>query len=176
MIACREVEFMNVQSCWGFWHNLENFQTWGFCLQYLHYKPVLNHFCSKWGGGGVKFFRSLERWLWIARRKTLQIFFPITSKNSASGWIDCCTLSWTMHGYGRGLINYIDNKAKSRHLKNDLYGDFAGGVYQSYRLKIQSVMLVFQPSFVNGCPSNPPCGSTPPSLPCVKKYMYWIHL
>ncbi len=31
-------------------HNLERSQTWGFRVQCLHYKPVLNHFC--WGGGG----------------------------------------------------------------------------------------------------------------------------
>ncbi len=33
--------------------NLESSQTWGFCIQCLHYKPVSNHCCSK-GGGGVK--------------------------------------------------------------------------------------------------------------------------
>ncbi len=30
-----------------------------------------------------------------------------------------------------GLINYIDNKAKCRHLKNWPVKDFAAGVYQS---------------------------------------------
>ncbi len=33
-------------------HNLESFQTCGFCTECLHYKPVLNHFCSRGGGGG----------------------------------------------------------------------------------------------------------------------------
>ncbi len=53
-------------------HNLENSQTWGFCVQCLHYKPASNHFCSRGrGGGGVK----------SVVEKT---FVPITSKNSAS--------------------------------------------------------------------------------------------
>ncbi len=58
-------------------HNLESSQTWGFRIQCFHYKPVPNHFFSR--GGGSKM-----RWLWEARRKTLQNFVPITSKNSAS--------------------------------------------------------------------------------------------
>ncbi len=33
-------------------HNRESSQTWGFCIQCLHYKPVSNHFCSRGGGGG----------------------------------------------------------------------------------------------------------------------------
>jgi hypothetical protein len=32
--------------------NLESFQTWGFHIQCLHYKPVSNHFCSSGVGGG----------------------------------------------------------------------------------------------------------------------------
>ncbi len=32
-------------------HNLESSQTWDFRIQYLHYKPVSNHFCSRRGGG-----------------------------------------------------------------------------------------------------------------------------
>jgi hypothetical protein len=32
---------------------------------------------------------------------------------------------------GHGLINYIDTKAKFRHLKNDLKRDFAADVYLS---------------------------------------------
>ncbi len=40
MIACREVEFMNVQFVEVSRHNLESFQTWGFCLECLHYKTV----------------------------------------------------------------------------------------------------------------------------------------
>jgi hypothetical protein len=42
-----------------------------------------------------------------------------------------------------GLINYIDTKAKCRHLKILICKDFAAGVYRVYRLEIQSVMLVF---------------------------------
>ncbi len=48
-------------------------------IKCLHYKPVLNHFCS--GGGGVK-----SVCMWIARRRTLKLtFVPITSKNTDSG-------------------------------------------------------------------------------------------
>jgi hypothetical protein len=54
--------------------NLESYPTWGFRIQSLHYTPVSNHICS--GGEG---------WLWIARRKALTAFVPITFKNLASG-------------------------------------------------------------------------------------------
>ncbi len=49
-----EAEFMNVQFRWGFCsgHNLESSQTWGFCIQWLHYKSVSNHF-ARGGGGGL---------------------------------------------------------------------------------------------------------------------------
>ncbi len=54
-----------------------------------------------------------------------------------------------------GLNNYVGTKAKCRHLKKLPVKDFAAGVYQSlYRLEIQSVMLVFRPSFMNCCSSN----------------------
>jgi hypothetical protein len=64
-------------------HNLDSSHTCGFRIQCLHYKPVSNHFFLK-GGGGSKILQ--KRWLWIARRKTLKTFVPITSKNSASGY------------------------------------------------------------------------------------------
>ncbi len=63
-------------------HNLESSQTWGFRIQCLHYKLVSNNFCSRGGGGGSKIRK--QRWLWIARRKTLKICVPITSKHSDS--------------------------------------------------------------------------------------------
>jgi hypothetical protein len=46
-----------------------------------------------------------------------------------------------------------------------------------YGLEIQSVMLVFRPSFVNCCPSNLLSGSTlpPPPLPCVNKFIVYIY-
>ncbi len=46
-----------------------------------------------------------------------------------------------------------------------------------YRLKIQSVMLVFRPSFVNCCPFNLLYGSTLPlhPLPCVSKYTVYTY-
>ncbi len=75
-------------------HNFESSQTWGFPIQCLHYKPVSNQFCSREG-------RSKKpRWLWIARKKTIKTFVPITSKNSASdqklcGWaLSLSRLRW----------------------------------------------------------------------------------
>ncbi len=41
-------------------------------------KTLSKNIC--WGVGNPR----VERWLWIARRKTLKTFVPITSKNSAS--------------------------------------------------------------------------------------------
>ncbi len=64
-------------------HNLESSHTWGFPVQCLHYKPVSNHFFSGGGGDGVE---SISRGdCEISRRKTLQTFAPITSRNSAAG-------------------------------------------------------------------------------------------
>ncbi len=40
--------------------------------------------------------------------------------------VNCSCNSWCHR-----LINYKDTKAKCRHLKNDLWRDFAAGVYQS---------------------------------------------
>ncbi len=73
--------------------NLESSQTWGSCIQCLHYKPVSNqqNFApgglGHGGGGGVK---SISRSDWIARRKTLQTFetfVPNSSKNLASAQV-----------------------------------------------------------------------------------------
>jgi hypothetical protein len=49
---------------------------------------ITNHFQTTYapGEGGSKSVSILYRWLWIAGRKTLKTFVPITSKKSASGW------------------------------------------------------------------------------------------
>ncbi len=44
-----EAELMSVQFRWGFGHNLESSQIWGFRVQCLHYKPVSNQCCSREG-------------------------------------------------------------------------------------------------------------------------------
>ncbi len=55
-----------------------------------------------------------------------------------------------------GQINYIDNKGTLRQV-----------FIRVYRLEIQSVVLVFQPSFVNCCPYKLLSGSTLLLIPCV---------
>ncbi len=88
-------------------HNLKSSHIWGFRIQCLHYKTVPNHYCSR--GGGVK---SVSRGdcEYIARRKTLKAYVPITSKNSASdnsemGWqknLGCANIQ-----NGEYLMTYI---------------------------------------------------------------------
>jgi hypothetical protein len=71
------------------------------------------------------------------------------------------------NGAWHGLINYIDTKAKCRHLeKITCKGTLRHVFIRVYRLEIQSVMLVIRPSFVKFCPSNLLSGfnSPPPSL------------
>jgi hypothetical protein len=55
-----------------------------------------------------------------------------------------------------GLINFVDTKAKCRHLKKLICkGTLRQAFIRVYRLDMQSVMLVFfRPSFVSCCPSN----------------------
>ncbi len=76
-------------------------------------------------------------------------------------------------GLKHKLINYMDTKAKCRHLKKmNCKGTLRQVFIKIYRLEIHSVMLVFRPSFVNCCPSNILSGSTlrpPPPLPCQSK-------
>jgi hypothetical protein len=73
-----EAEFMNIQFHWGFWVKSWEISDWiwggGLRIQCLHYKPISNHFC--WRGRRSKI--RLLRWLWMARRKTLKTFVPIT--------------------------------------------------------------------------------------------------
>jgi hypothetical protein len=78
-----------------------------FTLQ-TSFKPLF----LKRGGGGGKI--RLYRWLWIARRKTLQTFVPITSKNSASSQFSTGQDSSLSHGYEDtgGMI-----RRKSVHFK-----------------------------------------------------------
>ncbi len=64
---------------WGFWEFLDlRFLFLMFTLQ-SSFEPLL---LGVGGGGGFKILS--VRWRWIARRKTLKSFVPITSKNSAS--------------------------------------------------------------------------------------------
>ena len=66
------------------------------------------------------------------------------------------------HGY----INFTDTEAKCRFLKRLTYKGTLQQVYiRVYRLEIQSVMLVFRPSFLNCCPCNLLSGSSPPLHP-----------
>jgi hypothetical protein len=68
-----------------------------------------------------------------------------------------------IHSSEHGLINYIDSNAKCRHLyKFTCKGTSRQVFIRVYRLEIQSVMLVFRPSFLNCCPSNLLSGSPPP--------------
>jgi hypothetical protein len=46
-----EAEFMNVQFRWGIIMRVL-MQTWGFCIQCLHYKSVSNHIFSRMEGRG----------------------------------------------------------------------------------------------------------------------------
>jgi hypothetical protein len=52
-------------------------------MQCLHYKPVSNHSCSGGRGGGIK---SVVEVSVNSKKKNSSDFFPITSKNSASGY------------------------------------------------------------------------------------------
>jgi hypothetical protein len=71
--------------------------------------------------------------------------------------------------WNHGLFHFKDNNTKYRHLKKLTCKETLWQVFlRVYRLEIQSVMLVFRPSFVNYCPTNHLSGSPPPPLPCVK--------
>jgi hypothetical protein len=62
----------------------------------------------------------------------------------------------------RGLIKYMDTKAKCRHLKN---------LTCKETLRQMIIRVYFPPRFVNFCPSNLISGSTlTPPPPCVNKY------
>jgi hypothetical protein len=75
------------------------------------------------------------------------------------------------------LINYIETKAKCRHLKKLTCTKTLRQVFiRVYRMEIQSVVY-FRPRFVNCRPSNLISGSTlpHPPLPCVNKYTVYTY-
>jgi hypothetical protein len=76
-----------------------------------------------------------------------------------------CVLSKSFIGYGgHGLINYIDTKAKCRHLKKLTCKVALREVFtRVYRLEIQSVMLVFSTRLCELLPLSPSLWSN--SLP-----------
>jgi hypothetical protein len=76
-----EDEFMNIHFRWGFWPSSCEFWDLRIPNAMFTLQTSFNPLLLK-GGGGSK-TRQL-RWLWIARRKTLETFVPITSKNSVS--------------------------------------------------------------------------------------------
>ncbi len=66
------------------------------------------------------------------------------------------------------LINYIDTKAKCRHLNSWLCGRCLA---EFIEWRYSQSCWYFRPSFVNCCPSNLLSGWTlPPSPPCVNNY------
>ncbi len=67
----------------------------------------------------------------------------------------------------RGLINYIDSKAKCRHLKNWPVKGLCGRCWSEFiDWRYSPSCWYFRPSFLNFCPSNLRSGSTlPPSPP-----------
>ncbi len=62
-------------------NNLESSQTWGFCIQCLHYKPVSNHFAQAGAGSKSVSRGDCEQ----QGEKLFETFVPITPKNLASG-------------------------------------------------------------------------------------------
>ncbi len=81
--------------------------------------------------------------------------------------------------WDHGLIKYVDTKAKGRHKKNDLYRDFAAGVYLSEFIdcRYSQSCWYFRPSFVNCCPSNllSVSISPHPPFPCENKYTVYTY-
>ncbi len=77
-------------------------------------------------------------------------------------------------GVGHGLINYIDTKAKCRHLKKFTCGQMCIRVY---RLERQSVMLVFSTQLCEllYCPSNLLSVQLSPPLPPFPVSKYSIY-
>ncbi len=77
------------------------------------------------------------------------------------------------------LINYLDTKARCRHLKNWPVKGVCG-MCLSYIIdwRCRQSSWYFRPSFVNCCPCNFLSGSTfpPTPLPCVNKYTVCIHV
>ncbi len=77
------------------------------------------------------------------------------------------------------LINFIDTKAKCRHIKNWPVKGLCGRCVSEFiDWRYSQSWWYFRPSFLNCCPSNLLSGSTlPPPLPCVNKntvYTYTV--
>jgi hypothetical protein len=74
------------------------------------------------------------------------------------------------------IMNYIDTKAKCRHLiKLTCKGTLRQVFISVYRLEIRTVMLVFSTQLCELLPHSPSVWFNylhPFPLPCVNKYMY----
>ncbi len=87
---------------------------------------------------------------------------------------------WLGSRLHHGRINYLDAKAKCRHLKTlTCWGIFLWQVFiRVYRLEIQSVMLVFSTQFCELLPLSPSLWFNSTSLPsslCEKIYCVNIY-
>jgi hypothetical protein len=82
-----------------------------------------------------------------------------------------------VHDTNHGLINYKDTKAKFRYLtKFTCKGTLRQVFIRVYSLEIQSVILLFRPSFVNCCPSPLLWFNSPRYTPtCVNKYTVYTY-
>jgi hypothetical protein len=77
---------------------------------------ITNQFQTTSAQGGRGKIRN--RWLWIARRKTLKTIVPITSKDSASGRVLPATHRerlWTLWIYGGEVGQYLADFLCSQH-------------------------------------------------------------
>jgi hypothetical protein len=76
----------------------------------------------------------------------------------------------------QGLINYVDTKAKCRHRKQFTCNWTLLQVFiRVYRLKIQSVVLVFSTQFCELFALYLLSGSTLPPLPILNKYTLYTY-
>ncbi len=96
----------------------------------------------------------------------------------------CTFLFWLLwcstqaYDLDHGLLNYIDTKAKCRHLKNGpVKGVCSRCLSEFIDWRYSRSCWYFRPSFVNCCTYNLLSGSTlpPPPLPCVK-VQYILHI
>ncbi len=74
--------------------------------------------------------------------------------------------------FNRGLINYIDTKAKCLHIRKFyMQRDLAAGFFQSLQRLQSAIMLVFSTQLCELLPLQPFIWfSSPTPLPCVNKY------
>ncbi len=93
--------------------------------------------------------------------------FPVIVNRVKRGGREPPTLT-RLVWYYHWLINYIDTKAKCRHLKKlTCKGTLWQVFIRVYKLEIQSVILVFRPLFGSPVP--------PSHLPCVNKYTVYMY-